>query len=67
MGVVIPIINGKLRSEEGMAFRTRFGELNSFVLDSLCGLDEAIQYGQGDERKNNLLDVLRSLLISKNI
>ena len=67
MGVVIPIINGKLRSEEGMAFRTRFGELNSFVLDSLCGLDEAIQYGQGDERKNNLLDVLRILLISKNI
>lgn len=51
MGVVIPIINGKLGSEEGMAFRTRFGELNSFVLDSLCGLDEAIQYGQGDERK----------------
>lgn len=55
MGVVIPIINGKLRSEGGMAFRTRFGELNSFVLDSLCGLDEAIQYGQGDERKKELV------------
>lgn len=55
MGVVIPIINGKLGSEEGMAFRTRFGELNSFVLDSLCGLDEAIQYGQGDERKKELV------------
>lgn len=51
MGVVIPIINGKLGSEEGMAFRTRFGELNSFVLDSLRGLDEATQYGQGDEKK----------------
>ena len=38
-----------------MAFRTRFGELNSFVLDSLCGLDEAIQYGQGDERKKELV------------
>lgn len=55
MGIVIPIINGKLGSEEGMAFRTRFGELNSFVLDSLCGLDEAIQYGQGDERKKELV------------
>lgn len=55
MGVVIPIINGKLGSEEGMAFRTRFGELNSFVLDSLRGLDEAIQYGQGDERKKELV------------
>ena len=38
-----------------MAFRTRFGELNSFVLDSLRGLDEAIQYGQGDERKKELV------------
>lgn len=55
MGVVIPIINGKLGSEDGMAFRTRFGELNSFVLDSLRGLDEAIQYGQGDERKKELV------------
>ena len=55
MGVFIPIINGKLGSEEGMAFRTRFVELNSFVLDSLRGLDEAIQYGQGDERKKELV------------
>ncbi len=55
VGVVIPIINGKLGNEEGMAFRTRFGELNSFVLDSLRGLDETIQYGQGEERKKELV------------
>lgn len=55
VGVIIPIINGKLGSEEGMAFRTRFGELNSFVLDSLRGLDETIQYGQGEERKKELI------------
>lgn len=55
VGVVIPVINGKLGSEEGMAFRTRFGELNSFVLDSLRGLDETIQYGQGEERKKELV------------
>lgn len=55
VGVVIPIINGKLGSEEGMAFRTRFGELNSFILDSLRGLDETIQYGQGEERKKELV------------
>ena len=54
VGVVIPIINGKLGSEEGMAFRTRFGELNSFVLDSLRGLDETIQYGQGKKRKQEI-------------
>ncbi len=55
VGVVIPVINGKLGNEEGMAFRTRFGELNSFVLDSLRGLDETIQYGQGEERKKELV------------
>lgn len=55
VGVIIPMINGKLGSEEGMAFRTRFGELNSFVLDSLRGLDETIQYGQGEERKKELI------------
>lgn len=55
VGVVIPIINGKLGNEEGMAFRTRFGELNSFVLDSLRGLDETIQYGQEEERKKELV------------
>ena len=54
VGVIIPIINGKLGSEEGMAFRTRFGELNSFVLDSLRGLDETIQYGQGKKRKQEI-------------
>ncbi len=55
VGVIIPIINGKLGSEEGMSFRTHFGELNSFVLDSLRGLDETIQYGQGEERKKELV------------
>ena len=37
-----------------MAFRNGFGELNSFVLDSLRGLDEAIQYNQGKARQKEL-------------
>ena len=37
-----------------MAFRNEFGELNSFVLDSLRGLDETIQYGCGKERMEEL-------------
>ena len=61
VGVVIPIINGKLGSEEGMAFRTRFGELNSFVLDSLRGLDETIQYGQGKKRKQEISERSKDL------
>ena len=37
-----------------MAFRNEFGELNSFVLDSLRGLDETIQYGCGKKRMEEL-------------
>lgn len=33
-----------------MEFRTRSGELSSFVLDSLRGLSETVQYGQGEAR-----------------
>ena len=34
----------------GEAFRARFGALNAFVLDSLRGLRESIQYGAGMRR-----------------
>ncbi len=51
VGVVIPLWNGRRGSSLGMEFRTEFGELNSFVLDSLRGLDETIQYGQGEKRQ----------------
>ena len=54
VGVVIPMWNGKRGSQTGMKFRTEFGELNSFVLDSLRGLDETIQYGQGEKRKKQM-------------
>lgn len=54
VGFLIPIINGKCGAHQGMSFRTGFGELNSFVLDSLRGLDETIQYGQGAARKEEL-------------
>ena len=51
VGVAIPLWNGRRGSSLGMEFRTEFGELNSFVLDSLRGLDETIQYGQGEKRQ----------------
>lgn len=54
VGVAIPMWNGKRGSQKGMEFRTQFGELNSFVLDSLRGLDETIQYGQGEKRKKQM-------------
>ena len=61
VGVAIPMWNGKRGSQKGMEFRTNFGELNSFVLDSLRGLDETIQYGQGESRKEQMTERSQSL------
>ena len=61
VGEVIPMWNGKHGSQKGMEFRTEFGELNSFVLDSLRGLDETIQYDQGEKRKGQMSDRSRKL------
>lgn len=61
VGVVIPMWNGKCGSQMGMEFRTNFGELNSFVLDSLRGLNETIQYDQGEKRKEQMSERSRSL------
>ena len=54
VGVVIPLWNGRRGGNSGMKFRTEFGELNSFVLDSLRGLDETIQYQQGAKRADEM-------------
>ena len=61
VGVAIPMWNGKRGSQKGMEFRTNFGELNSFVLDSLRGLDETIQYGQGEKRKKQMSERSKNL------
>ncbi len=61
VGVLIPVINSKKNRDKGMEYRTNFGELNSFVLDSLRGLDETIQYGVGEKRKEEMTTRSKSL------
>lgn len=61
VGAVLPLWNGKRGGAKGMEFRTEFGNLNSFVLDSLRGLDETIQYGQGENRKSQISERSRQL------
>lgn len=68
VGAAIPLWNGRRGGGEGMRFRTEFGDLNSFVLDSLRGLDETIQYGQGGKRKEQMTERSQSLgAIQKNL
>lgn len=54
VGVVLPLLNGRAGAGDGMEFRNAFGELNSFILDSLRELDETIQYDQGKERLDEM-------------
>ncbi len=44
VGVFIPLMIGKWGKDSGIILRNKVGDLNSFVLDSLRGLDEIIQY-----------------------
>ncbi len=54
VGAVIPLFYGSRGAGQGMKFRNGFGELNSFILDSLRGLDETIQYRQGEKRRTEM-------------
>ncbi len=51
VGAAIPLYFGSRGAGKGMEFRNEFGDLNSFILDSLRGLDETIQYRQGEVRR----------------
>ena len=50
VGVILPLAVSRLSGDNGLRLRTQAGELSAFVLDSLRGLPEIIQYGQGEKR-----------------
>ena len=68
VGAVLPLVFGKRGGGAGMEFRSAFGDLNSFILDSLRGLDETIQYGQGVRRRRQMEERSDSLgALQKNL
>lgn len=50
-GDLISVITSRRSCNTGMRFRTESGALSAFVLDSLRGLNETIQYDRGAERR----------------
>jgi len=61
VGIIVPVVISKLSGDSGIKFRTKSGELSSFVLESLRGLSETIQYGAGKnrlEKMNKMTDGL---------
>lgn len=54
IGLIVPVLVSKKSGNSGEIFRGRSGELSSFVLDSLRGLKESIQYHTGEARLREL-------------
>lgn len=50
VGALCPLVASRMSGEGGSRVRAQAGELSSFVLDSLRGLDEILQYGRGTAR-----------------
>lgn len=50
VGIAIPLTVSKASGEDGLRFRIKSGELSAFLLDSLRGLPELLQYGHGEKR-----------------
>ncbi len=54
VGVIVPVIASKTSGNLGLEFRNQSGSLSSFVLDSLRGLPETMQYGNGKKRMQQM-------------
>lgn len=53
-GIVIPLLFSRFSSRPGQDIRQKMGQISNFMLDSILGLAETLQYGQGDKRKKEL-------------
>lgn len=50
VGLFLPIFSSKSGKKEGLELRNEFADLNSYLLDSLRGMKEVIQYSYGKKR-----------------
>ena len=50
VGIAVPVTISRRSGDRGIQYRTQSGALSGFVLDSLRGLEETIQYGRGNQR-----------------
>lgn len=54
VGIIVPVIASKTSGNLGLEFRNQSGDLSAFVLDSLRGLPETMQYGNGKKRMQQM-------------
>ena len=54
VGVVIPVWSSNQGDETGQQYRDELGDLNSYFLSSIRGINDIIQYGVGKERLDEI-------------
>ncbi len=54
VGIVLPIYISKQSRHIGVEYRKEAANLNSYVLESMCGLKESMQYMDTDRRLSGL-------------
>ena len=65
IGLIIPMIISKLNGNDGLKFRTKSGNLSSFVLDSLRGLSEILQYNNSQKRLLDMDEYTDELIVEE--
>lgn len=65
IGFIIPLIISKLNGNDGLKFRTKSGNLSSFVLDSLRGLSEILQYNNSQKRLLDMDEYTDKLIVEE--
>lgn len=61
VGVIIPLTMSRYSGDDGLGLRSGAGDLATFVLDSLRGLPEILQYNRGEQRIMQMNDKTEAL------
>lgn len=63
VGFILPFVTSKLSKENGNRQRDYSGALATYILDSLRGLPETLQFGLGETRSRELKEHTSNLLV----
>ncbi len=61
IGVIVPLIISKISGNTGDEIRSQSGELAAYVLENIRGLDETVQYQNGQNRMKGMNDKTHQL------
>ena len=65
IGILVPVIVARCSRSYGEGFRGAFGELDAFVLDSLRGIRESMQYNAGEKRLSEIYEKTDALALQE--